>query len=332
MNESSSFLKTLERKLKYENYNAIHYFHLTSIAGWYNVYSKIPLVERSTFSPLFLSVGRRFETLSRDRVTVERKVLLEVPIISCQSSGELNTIKQYHQIPSSKLMRIPLGVDTSIYYPKTSFNKILSRKTILLISPNNIKPQKKQLEVLKIVNALKSKKYSIRCVFVGNINNTDYYNEMIDYMNSVALSYMDYTRHFISSSFIKSNADIIFIPSQQEKTLAKIIRSCDMAIFPSTDEGFSLLNLNCISCGTVPICSNISEYSEYMLPGVNAVAIDSNRSWKSYVNVIIKLLKNRRLIKSLSEAAAASAKKFSWEKCARETLKVYEEVIKENKK
>ena len=45
-----------------------------------------------------------------------------------------------------------------------------------------------------------------------------------------------------------------------------------------------------------------------------------------------RVLTNKKLQQKMRKAGIEQAKKFSWEKCARETLKVYKKVIKESKK
>jgi len=49
---------------------------------------------------------------------------------------------------------------------------------------------------------------------------------------------------------------------------------------------------------------------------------------KGLANAIEKVLTNKKLRQQMIKNGLKQAKKFSWEKCAKETLKVYEKVLK----
>jgi len=324
LDESTSFLINLRNYLDSNKYDVIHYFHLVSVAGWYKLGNTVPYVSKSTFSPLFLSVGRKFEKLSDERIADEKKILDEISFISCQSNGEIETIKQYYNISLNKLIKVPLGVDTSLYFPKKNYE---INDTTILVCPNSIKPQKKQLEVIHIVNELKVKGYKVRVMFIGNIIDETYFAEMNSLIEKCSLSALSCTPEPDRDEIINLNKDIIFVPCQEESRLADYIRLADVAVFPSTDEGFSLLNLNCMACGTLPVCSNIKEYSEYMRNGFNAVAVDIDRGYKGFIEELELLLKNKEKINLLSKQSAESAQYFSWDSLINKQLNVYAKLI-----
>ncbi|HOM77703.1 MAG TPA: glycosyltransferase family 4 protein [bacterium] len=328
LNESATFLNAIEDHLFNGNYDVIHYFHLASISGWYKKYDTPPFLKKSTFSPLFLAAGRKFEILPEEKILAERKVLNDIPIISSQSVGEAKKIIKHHNISKDKISITPLGVDLSIFYPKKDFYSVLQREVILITSPNNIKPQKKQLEVVKVIGELKKKGVPVKGIFVGNIGDQFYLKSILDLLANNSLTYTNYEGHFSTESFIFNEFDILFIPSQREKVLADIIRACDIAIFPSTDEGFSLLNLNCLACGTVPICTNSSEYSSYLLPNKNSIAVDTIQPWEKFAEQAYRLCKNKEKIVELSLNASNSASQFTWDEFVENQVKVYEDLCR----
>ncbi len=323
LNESATFLNAIENRLATGNYDVIHYFHLASVSGWYKKHNSIPFLEKSTFSPLFLAVGRKFETLPKEKIDTERRILNDIPIISSQSTGEAEKIIKLHNVSKDKISITPLGVDLSIFYPKKDFYSILQRDIVLITSPNNIKPQKKQLDVVKVIGNLKNRGIPVKGIFVGNVGDSKYLEEIKEYLDKNALYYTNYEGHFSTESFTLVDSDIIFIPSQSEKILADIIRSCDIAMFPSTDEGFSLLNLNCLACGTVTICTNSSEYSSYLQPNKNSIAIDISQSWENFAENAYMLCTNKENIVELSINASASAQKFTWDDFVINQVRVY---------
>lgn len=324
--ESSSYLEAIEESLVNNDYDIIHYFHLASVVGWYKRYTKPPLIERSTFNPLLLTVGRRFQELDPDRIKMEKQIFQDMPCIIGQSEGEIEKIVTYHEIPADKIYYVPLGVDLSIFYPKKEYNEFKESIVTLLTCPNNIKPQKKQLEVLKIVKYLKDNGYPVLVTFSGNIENQEYMSGLLDYIKTNNLSYTTYAGEFSRNSLISLNVDIIFVPSQREKMLGNIIRSSDFGVFPSTDEGFCLVNINCMACGTLTVCANNKEYTYYVKPGINAVTLNTEESWESYAKEIINLIKNKDKMIMLSHKASSDAKQFTWEKTIEKQLEVYKQI------
>lgn len=98
--------------------------------------------------------------------------------------------------------------------------------------------------------------------------------------------------------------------------------------FPSLYEGFGLPVLEAMSLGTPVVTSKVSSLPEVV--GKAGVLVNPN-SIKSIQKGLEKALKNKRALKSYSKKSRQQARKFSWNKCARQTLKVYKEVYKQNK-
>ncbi len=328
LKESKEFLQNVYPYLQNLKPDVLHYFHLLSFVGWYSLLDEVPYLNKSTFSPLLLSVGRRFEVLPKERIDCERKVLEQVPVISCQSTGEITTITCNYGLNKEKIVKVPLGVNTAIYYPKLNFDRVMDSKRTLLISPNSIKPQKKQIEATRILKYLQDHGNDVSIAFMGNIIDTEYMDQITKLISDFGLK-LDYLEKVPSrEEMLQLEADVLFLPTQSEQVLSDFIRSGDIAIFPSTDEGFSLMNINCMSCGTPPACSLIPEYAEYMKEGVNAIAVDINKGWEGFATGIEYYLKDRSELKKLSMEASASVREFSWSNLIERQLDVYNSLIK----
>lgn len=103
--------------------------------------------------------------------------------------------------------------------------------------------------------------------------------------------------------------------------LPALMNGADVFVYPSFYEGFGLPILEAMQCGTPVITSNTSSMPE--VGGKACLYIDPKDSdWLSHQ--IYKVISDTNLRKNLSENGIVRAKDFSWEKCARETLKVYE--------
>lgn len=328
LKESKEFLQNVFPYLQNLKPDILHYFHLLSFVGWYSLFEEVPYLYKSTFSPLLLSVGRKFEVLPKERIDCEQKVLEQVPVISCQSNGEINTIICNYGLDKAKIVKVPLGVNTAIYYPKLNFDKVLDTKRTLLISPNSIKPQKKQIEAIRVLKYLQDHGNDVLLAFMGNIIDTNYMDQITELITEFGLR-LGYLEKVPSrEEMLQLEADVLFLPTQSEQVLSDFIRSGDIAIFPSTDEGFSLMNINCMSCGTPPACSLIPEYAEYMKEGVNAIAVDINKGWEGFATGIEYYLKDRSELKKLSMEASASVREFSWSNLIERQLDVYNSLIK----
>jgi len=74
--------------------------------------------------------------------------------------------------------------------------------------------------------------------------------------------------------------------------------------------------------GTPVVCSNVSSLPEIV--GNAALLVDPLDADKA-AEAVYKLLKDENLRNKMIKRGFENIKRFSWEKCARETLKVLEE-------
>ncbi|KKQ18473.1 MAG: Glycosyltransferase [Berkelbacteria bacterium GW2011_GWA1_36_9] len=109
-----------------------------------------------------------------------------------------------------------------------------------------------------------------------------------------------------------------FIPDEDLvacMNLAKII------LLPSYYEGFGLPILEAQACNIPVICGNVSSMPE--VAGDGAVLI--NPSNCTEINqAIVKILNDKIFRNNLVKNGTLNVKRFSWEKCAEDTIKVYE--------
>ncbi|MBI4909741.1 MAG: glycosyltransferase family 4 protein [Acidobacteria bacterium] len=107
-------------------------------------------------------------------------------------------------------------------------------------------------------------------------------------------------------------------------TLRVFYESAEAFVFPSLYEGFGLPPLEAMASGTPVVASNVSSLPEVV--GEAAVTVnpenvfDISRGMK-------EVLLDRNLRKRLVAAGLEQAKRFSWERTAREVLETYKEVV-----
>ncbi|MBI2066040.1 glycosyltransferase, partial [Candidatus Woesebacteria bacterium] len=110
-----------------------------------------------------------------------------------------------------------------------------------------------------------------------------------------------------------------FVPDYE---LGVLYRNSLGFLFPSLSEGFGLPGLEAILAGTVTLASNIPVFKETY--GDSVIYFDplSSSSLKAAMNEVVLLTPEART--SLIKKAQKFARRYSWDKMARTTLKVYE--------
>lgn len=111
-----------------------------------------------------------------------------------------------------------------------------------------------------------------------------------------------------------------------EEDLPAIYNGADLFIFPSLYEGFGLPVLEAMACGTPVVTSNSSSLPE--VAGEAAILIDPY-DVDAMAAAMQCILSDPNLAEELAAKGIARAREFSWERTARETIAVYEEVLGE---
>ena len=114
-----------------------------------------------------------------------------------------------------------------------------------------------------------------------------------------------------------------YLPTHE---LPALFSHAQALIMPSLIEGFGLPVLEAMACGCPVITSNIPCIKE--ITGDAAIKIDP-LSIDDICQAITKVANDELLRANLSQLGLAQNKLFSWERCARETLAVYQEAISE---
>jgi glycosyltransferase involved in cell wall biosynthesis len=106
--------------------------------------------------------------------------------------------------------------------------------------------------------------------------------------------------------------------------LPALYNAADLFVYPSLYEGFGLPPLEAMACGTPVVTSNVSSLPEVV--GDAALLLDPHDEG-GLVEAMARGLADVELRQHLRERGFEQARQFSWERCARETLAVYEEAM-----
>ena len=111
--------------------------------------------------------------------------------------------------------------------------------------------------------------------------------------------------------------DIVLKNYVSEEEKGELYKNADLFILPSFYEGFGLPILEAMSYGIPVICSNTSSLPE--AAGDAALLIDPNNP-EEIAGAMNKVFSDDNLRKEMIEKGFENVKKFSWERCARETM------------
>ncbi len=113
-----------------------------------------------------------------------------------------------------------------------------------------------------------------------------------------------------------------FAPSGE---VAHFYNASDLFVFPSSWDGFGLPPLEAMASGCPVIASNRTSIPEVV--GDAGILVDEF-DVDGFADGMLKVYKDEQLKAKLTAEGFKQSKLFSWERCARETLEVYEEVLK----
>jgi len=215
------------------------------------------------------------------------------------SYASVKSIHKYLGVPHEKIKLVYLAADKmfkKVANPKNKFN--LPKKFVLYVGDVNYNKN-----IPKLVAACKLA--GLPLVIVGKqaveIEKMDLSHPELSHLINHKSSIIN---HFRRLGFV-SNEDLVDLYN-----LATVY--CQ----PSFSEGFGFPVLEALACGTPVACSNTSSLPE--IAGENATYFDPHDA-KNISQAIIKAINH--------ELSTINLSQFSWQKTARQTLMVYQEML-----
>ncbi len=123
---------------------------------------------------------------------------------------------------------------------------------------------------------------------------------------------------------LKINDRVKFTGFLDFEDLPTAYSGADLFVYPSLYEGFGLPPLEAMACGCPVITSNAASLPEAV--GDAAVKINPH-SVEELSNAIVELVMDSNKTNKLKDKGMEQVKKFSWERCAEETVSVYRQVL-----
>jgi len=113
--------------------------------------------------------------------------------------------------------------------------------------------------------------------------------------------------------------DIVFMSYVDENKKWELLKNAEVFVFPSFYEGFGMPVLEAQKSGVPVVASNISSFPEIL--GDSALLVSPQKP-EEICEAIYKVLSDEYLSKELVRKGYENVKRFSWPKCAEETLKI----------
>jgi len=234
-------------------------------------------------------------------------------IIAVSESTKKDILKFYPQINAEKIKVIYHGFDANLYSKKYSveeINKTLSKfkiqsanwRTKFILYVGAIQPRKNLPILIKAFENLKKEGFSdLKLVLAGE----------------KAWLWQE-TQNLASQSPWK---DDILMPGRLKfDDLSRLLAGASVFVLPTLYEGFGIPILEAFA-SQVPVISAQNS----SLPEVGGEAALYFQNQKELEENIKKILTDENLKKDLIEKGNLQVQKFSWEKCAQETLKFIQE-------
>ncbi len=114
-----------------------------------------------------------------------------------------------------------------------------------------------------------------------------------------------------------------------DEDLPAILAAADLAVQPSLYEGFGLSILEHMACGQVVAASNASSHPEV---GGEAVAYFDPQNVDEITAVLHRLLTDKEEYRHRQQLGLKQTAKFSWARAAQETIAVYDQLLKKERR
>ncbi|MBL7074511.1 glycosyltransferase family 4 protein [candidate division KSB1 bacterium] len=240
---------------------------------------------------------------------IDRRVVQKSAVIITISEHSKKDIIKYYGIRPDKIKVIYLAADDMVS-EDNRINKFrlvrekycIYKKFILYIG--GIDPRKNVLGLIQaFFRLLHYSSLDCELVLAGKIHEEPEYPELRAVIQKLGLS---------------DRVRIIGFVSKDD--LPYLYKAADVFVFPSIYEGFGLPPLEAMNCGTPVITTDLSSIPEVV--GKAALFINPYEP-DEMARAIYDVINKSELRKKLITAGLMQAKKFSWDKTARETLAVY---------
>jgi glycosyltransferase involved in cell wall biosynthesis len=212
-------------------------------------------------------------------------------------------------LPEEKLRTIHLGIDHEVFktYPPQDLQLLRKHYKLpehFILFVGSIEPRKNLENLVRsYINLDEGIRKDIKLVLAG---------------------FKGWENKEIMALLKEVKSDVLYLGYLPDKELGELYNLATLFVYPSMYEGFGLPPLEAMACCCPVVASNVASLPEVC--GDAALYVDPH-DVNSIAEGIHKVLTDDDLRQSLIEKGLERAKLFSWEKSAKEHIKVFEEVL-----
>ncbi len=243
--------------------------------------------------------------------TITEKILLKLDIRGIKRASHIIAVSQttrkdmitHLKIPDDRISVIYNGLDHSLFKPYKV--RLFNRPYILYVGSE--RPRKNLGRLFEAFAVIRKEFPELLFVKVGVAGRTrEYRQEIMRKLDSLRI-----------------DQAVIFVEYVSELDLAYYYSSAALLAYPSLYEGFGFPPLEAMACGCPVVTSDTSSLPEVVgEAGIMFNPYDTD----SLVEAMRKVLTDSELRDDMVRKGLEQAKKFSWEKAAKETQEVYNKV------
>ncbi|MEY4131242.1 MAG: hypothetical protein RLZZ31_1366 [Actinomycetota bacterium] len=271
---------------------------------------------------LNLPLVSTFHTLARVKAETgdaepERRIKSETDVIRCSDVILANAVAEADQLISlygadpRRVEVVPPGVDHAFFSPgdkSGARNAIGIGDEPMLLFVGRIQPLKGVTVAIATLFEISDTYPDAVLVVVGGASGREGEEEMAKAVELVHnLGLQDRVR---------------FVPPQPHHLLSTYFRAADVCIVPSRSESFGLVALEAGACGTPVVGAAVGGLLTLIDHGVTGFLLE-DRDPVQYADAVRKVLRQPRIAKSMSEAAATRARNYTWSTTAARLRRLY---------
>jgi len=239
--------------------------------------------------------------LSKMFVEIKKNLIKRSTHIIAISENTKNDIKTMYGIEDNKITTVYLGNSLQAEHLRIE-EPIVKGKYILYVGERS--KYKNFENFIMSISSLLQKEKDLSVVCAGSVS---FSKREIDFFEKMGL------QNQISHKTI--NKDTI---------LVNLYSNALCFVFPTLYEGFGIPVLEAFACGCPVVVSNTSSLPE--VAGDAALYFDPDNT-DSIRSALEKIVYNSSIAQELKSKGYIQLKNFSWEKCAKDTKKVYEFIL-----
>jgi glycosyltransferase involved in cell wall biosynthesis len=241
------------------------------------------------------------------RARLKYKHLLEsVERVITVSESSKRDIVDVYEVAPERISVIYNGIDEVFHSEDSELPKVDVDDRPYILSVCAAIPKKNVSSIIRALAALKERGLPHRLVHIGP-------------PGSAQASLEAEVRRF------NLRNDVVFKGYVSKFELAAYYRGADALLFPSFHEGFGIPIVEAMASGCPVVTSTAFSMPE--IAGDAALLVDPYNV-ESLISVTHRILTNRSLREEMIELGRARARRFSWNRCANETVEVYRDVLR----